>query len=463
MTGSLSGDLVTPLSADGPRWRRVTRTCTGLAISLVSLVWSASVNGGATSQVQAMLLLVAFTGLLLTAWNPRAGAGGSAFLYFFVFALFHGGLVIAFALHGQTALLGGGDNSWIDPERLGPAVSLTVIGAAGATAGVALGQIGGSGRGGVRTQRPDAGRLPMLGGGAALVGTAMIAYSLWSNGGLAGVGGYIEFLDVVAGESVFSYGSLFLGLGLCLLAASGGRSRIIAWVSMLVLAALALPLGLRGPVLFPLVTLVMIEAKRRRLRLWVFALVAIAALSAISVIRQTRTQGLAGLLEGGWTRIDPFDGAAEMGYSLFPVVQVEQWMSAGLEPMQGVTFIAPIVRVVERLLGIPSPSGDQDMRLFNVEVFTRIGPIGGSPIAEGYRNFELLGVILVMCILGLVLSRVDRLPGTPMGAALAAVIMLPLVTAVRNSFAPVVPQIAIGLLLVAAAFVGVRARDKGSG
>ncbi len=460
MTGSRSGDLLLVADATG-RHHRWVRVCLGLAICLVTLIWSTSTGGGEASAAQAGMLIAAFIGLLVTAWNPRAGAGGSAFLYFFVFALFHGGLVIAYVLHGDAALLGGGDNSWIAAERLAPATSLTVIGAASASAGVALGQF-------ARAKTPPspvatapAGRLPVVGGAAAVIGAGMIGSALWSNGGLASVGGYLEFLDVVAGESVFSYGTLLLGLGLCLLVASGGRSRIVGWASMLALAALALPLGLRGPVLFPLVTLVMIEAKRRRLRLWVFLLVAAAVLSAISVIRQTRAQGFSGLLEGGWTRIDPIDGAAEMGYSLFPVVQVEQWMSAGLPPMNGVTFIAPVVRVAERLLGVPSPPGDQDLRLFNVEVFTRIGPIGGSPIAEGYRNFDVLGVVLVMCVLGFVLARIDRLPGTPQGAALAAVIMLPVVTAVRNSFAPVIPQILIGLVLVGAAFLG--SRDRGGG
>lgn len=460
MTGlNIGSQLGAAESSHGSR-RDVVRRCLALIISSVVVILAEGSGGGATAWEQAWLLLVGFLGLLLGVWNRRSGAGGSAFLYFVIFALFHGGLVFAYAVRGDAALLGAGDNSWIVPSELAPAVRMAVIGAGAATVGAVLAQL----------RRPPSftkmlrdegvGRLPLVAGSAVIVGTLLVARSILGNGGLSGGTGYIEFLELVAGDGAFSYGALLLGLGLALLVAAGGKSRIVGWVGLGILSVGALPLGLRGPVLFPLVTMVIIEAKRRPLKLWVFALVSVGVLAAISVIRQTRTQGVSGLLAGGWTRIDPLDGAAEMGYSLYPVVQVDRWMSGGTEPMNGVTFVAPIVRLAERLLGIPSPPGDQDLRLFNIEIFTRVGPIGGSPIAEGYRNFGAFGVVLVLFLLGYLLTRIDLLPGNPAGAALAAVVVLPIVTAVRNSFAPVLPQIAIGLVLVILAFVGRRPEER---
>lgn len=448
MSGSTSGAVELRLvDRPAPSAGGFLRGILALLISGISAAIAALAGETWSAGSLAILLAFSFIGLLLATWTKEAGAGGSAFLYFFVFGLFHGGLVFAYALRGDDALLGAGDNSWVTASQLGPAVTLTTVGAAVATVGVLVGRW--------RPPRPDgflatAGtpRLAPVATITAIIGAGMVGYAILTNGGLSGAAGYIEFLDLVNGESVFSYGTLGLGLGLCLMVAAGGRTRIVGWAVMGALALVALPLGLRGPVLFPLLTMVMIEAKRKPLRLWVFAVVAVVVLSMISVIRQTRAHGLSGILEGGWTRIDPFDGAAEMGYSLYPVVQVERWMSSGVEPMNGVTFIAPVIRFMERLFGLPTVPGDQDMRLFNVEVFTRVGPIGGSPIAEGYRNFGLLGVILVMLVLGLVMSRIDRFPGASAGAAIAAAVMLPLLTAVRNSFAPIIPQLLISAVVL---------------
>ncbi|WP_424936880.1 MULTISPECIES: O-antigen polysaccharide polymerase Wzy [Bacteria] len=459
MSGSRSGVAELP-RLDQPRSSLggFLRGTAALLIAAISVLVAVLAGESWSAGSLALLFAFSFAGLLLAAWTTRAGAGGSAFLYFFVFALFHGGLVFAYAVHGDEALIGGGDNSWITAAQLGPAVVLTTIGVAAATVGVLLGRWRSSAGRPSPLEGVDGARLAPVAITLTSIGAVSVAYAIVTNGGLGGEAGYIEFLELVNGEGAFSYGTLLLGLGLCLMVAARGRARVAGWVAMGVLGAVALPLGLRGPVLFPLLTMVMVEAKRKPLRLWLFGVVAVGVLAMISVIRQTRARGLTGLLEGGWTRIDPLDGAAEMGYSLYPVVQVERWMSSGVEPMNGVTFVAPVVRFVERLFGLPSPPGDQDLRLFNVEIFTRVGPIGGSPIAEGYRNLGLLGVILVMLILGWVMSRVDRLPATAAGAAIAAAVVLPLLTAVRNSFAPILPQLMIGALVLIVAFAPRRHR-----
>jgi hypothetical protein len=74
--------------------------------------------------------------------------------------------------------------------------------------------------------------------------------------------------------------------------------------------------------------------------------------------------------------------------------------------------------------------------------------MGVSPIAEGYHNFGTVGVVLVMLAIGLAIGRIEHLPRTPWGTALTGVVLLPLLVQVRNNFAPIPVQLALGLLLL---------------
>jgi hypothetical protein len=76
------------------------------------------------------------------------------------------------------------------------------------------------------------------------------------------------------------------------------------------------------------------------------------------------------------------------------------------------------------------------------------GPIGGSPVAEGYDAAGLLGTVvmatiaLVICVIG----RQDK--SGAMQVAMLPVVLLPLLIAMRNSFTPVIVQITGGGALV---------------
>jgi len=91
-------------------------------------------------------------------------------------------------------------------------------------------------------------------------------------------------------------------------------------------------------------------------------------------------------------------------------------------------------------------------------VLSRVGPIGGSPVAEGYHNLGMAGVVAVMAAIGLAVALVDRRPVTPFGHATVGVVLLPLLTEVRNSAAPLLIHIAIGLSILAVARALARAR-----
>jgi hypothetical protein len=137
-----------------------------------------------------------------------------------------------------------------------------------------------------------------------------------------------------------------------------------------------------------------------------------------------------------------------MGYSLRPAAVVAGWHSAAEPFRDGVTLVVVPLRFIEKITGLHGGPPNYDDRLFNAEIAQRVGPIGGSPIAEGYHNFGIAGVILLMAAIGLVVGRVDRIPRTPCGNALAGAMLLPLFVEVRNSFAPVPVQLALGLLLL---------------
>ena len=83
-----------------------------------------------------------------------------------------------------------------------------------------------------------------------------------------------------------------------------------------------------------------------------------------------------------------FDAFAEMGGSLHPVEKVVRWRAEGDPLEMGASYWAPIERGAARVLpGLQTSVAEDDMRIMNVLVTDRVGPIGFSPVAEAYRNF----------------------------------------------------------------------------
>ncbi|MFB6867875.1 O-antigen polysaccharide polymerase Wzy [Agromyces sp. NPDC056389] len=418
----------------------------GIACSAAALVTQLSVP--ATLQLSALVLAVSLLGAMIVSWRRDRGVGGAAFIYTLVFGLFHGGLVFAVALGGESMIIGQGNNDWVLSSEVHSAVTAVCVAVIAWELGLlaSLPSRRAPQSGAARTSRS---RTDLVGYAGVLLGLGLITLALQPGGGIGVLfSGYLVFLEKVANDGIFGYGIVMLGYGVGFLVASGGRARLIGWAVMAAIALVGLPLGLRGTVLFLLATVLVVEAKRTRIRSGLFALAALLVLALVSVLRTTRTGGLSALLDDGLARATPLEAAAEMGYSLYPVVVVQHWLDSGVEVRGGVTFVAPIVRFAEGLLGMDTVPGASDLRIFNVEMLTLQGPIGGSPVAEGLRNGGILGVCLLMGLLGWVIGRVDRLPATADGGALTAVVFLPLIIAVRNSFAPVLVQLAIGFIML---------------
>jgi hypothetical protein len=376
--------------------------------------------------------------------------------YLVLFGLFHGGLLISIVLGGSddfvsaetftaTKTFLATDGSWMYRGHTTQAVHLTMLGMTAFTIAAAVGAGKRPVEPEVQPELAERSVLAVIGLLVQLTGLVIFVATVLRAGGLKVLmGGYLTFRDATEFDLALGYAHLFLAVGPVLAVVAGGRARVAAWAMFVGYAAIALLIGNRGEVLFPLVVLMVVEARRGRIPrpLWT-VIGTVGTLLVISLIRQTRLSGLSGASS---LSSSPLDAIAEMGYSLRPATVVLGWHSSGEPFRAGETLVAVPLRFIETLTGWHGGEPHYDDRLFNVEIMARVGPIGGSPIAESYHNFGTPGVILFMATIGLVLAWLDRAPRTPRCDARLGLVLLPLLLQVRNSFAPLPLQLALGLL-----------------
>ncbi|GAA3659002.1 hypothetical protein GCM10022237_18730 [Nocardioides ginsengisoli] len=400
-------------------------------------------------------LLVGLAGALVATYDPTAGAGGAPTLYLAVFGMFHAGLIVSYVAIGDSALVGQGDNRFVDPQTLLRPVIAVLTGLLALVVGYLLARhlapVAPP-----HDSQPTADRVGVVGLVAVVVGAGIVFRTL-GQGGIGLGSGYGDFLEAAA-TSTYGYGVLLVGYGCSFLVVAGGRYRTLGLVAMGVVGSVLLVLGSRGAVLFPVLAMVYAVGRRRRVRPVSAVIVAVLGLGVTSVIRVTRLGGFRALLAGDGD-FSPWHGLAELGYSIYPVVVVQRWMDGGEEPRHGVTLIAVPLRFLARLFGGGAPPAKEDHRLFNVEILDRQGPIGGSPIAEAIRNGGLPFVVVLMAAIGVLLWLAARGQGSR-GTLWGVVLLLPLLIGTRNSFAPIPAQWLIGSLLVVLASAGARARDR---
>ena len=72
----------------------------------------------------------------------------------------------------------------------------------------------------------------------------------------------------------------------------------------------------------------------------------------------------------------------------------------------------------------------------NVEIADRVGPIGGSMIAEAEHNFGLLGVVIIMGLVGAAAAGGTSRRRSAWAQVVMGIIGLLALMHVRNSFAP---------------------------
>ncbi|HYQ63660.1 O-antigen polysaccharide polymerase Wzy [Actinophytocola sp.] len=401
------------------------------------------------------LALLAGRGL----WRPSTA-------YLVLFGLFHGGLLLIAAVR-DVDLFADRDIAWLYHSRVAEATRLVIL---GMTAFALCAELAAG-----RARRPAATTPSTVAAGpladprgsgiiglvVEFTGIGIFTASVLGAGGFGLLnGGYRDFLAANESNELLGYGSLFIGMGAVIAINSGGRARVAGWLAFGAHAVVAFQVGGRGEVLFPLLAMLVVEARRGRpLRpLWTVLGVPFV-LVLIALVRTTRLPDGIAAASTLWSA--PLDAVAEMGCSLRPTAEVLDWHASGEPFRHGITLIAVPVRLVERLGGWHGGTAVLDDRLFNVEIMDRVGPVGGSPVAEGYHNGGLLGVVLLLGAIGLAVGWLERRPATLLGHSTVGVLLLPLLVQIRNSFAPVPAQLAVGVvLLLVVREVAKRPRDR---
>lgn len=458
-------------------------TLSGLAVCLVagaSLVAIGSLGpwtlDGAT--LVCLLLWIAATAVLIARdrrriWSPTV-------MFFSVFAVFHFGLALVVWSGGQTQ-----DVAWFTDAAVPTAFIVVAWGAIGLLFGMLLPDavrmvrehLARNGPGS-RTTLSEAVALPQPETQAVLlprVGTALVVLSVlaWAAIVLPRVGGrlwgvsYGDFL-LATDDTALPWVYFWLALGFAMSVLPGSRTATRWSVAVFGLWALiALPIGLRGEVMFPAAAACMIASHRlRRVGVVPALVVMLIVLSLAALFKEVRKQGWSGV-EWSVQTVNPASAVKELGQSLRPTVEVIRWVEGGDKPLAGGSYWAPIERGFLRLFPIQvRDAGDDDARLLNVRVQQRVGPIGFSPVAEAYYNWGVIGVVLVHLVIGWLVATLAVDPPTLLRQAMMSVILVPLLIHIRNSFAAFPAQVIIGLVVVLALVVleeWLRARQLGSG
>lgn len=250
---------------------------------------------------------------------------------------------------------------------------------------------------------------------------------------------YEEFFRV---HNTFSWAVVIIAFGY-ILQIAGGKSvsvviRNIAW-TYAPLALLTLVAGARTAPLFSAVVVGIALTFRGfrlpRSGLWVSAVI---MLLAISLVRETRQYGLSEVLSGQEVaaEVSPLSGMTEMGGSLRPVATTVHYIDvAHNQLLLGQTYVYPLWRQVQRVLGIPRSDPMTDPRFIANHIsLLYSAAMGYSVVAEGYANLGTIGVLLFALVWGASLGVLERYADKPYGLAFLGAVLLPMMINIRNSF-----------------------------
>jgi hypothetical protein len=428
-------------------------TATVAAVVAVGALGATAEQDFTAMSIATLVVTGACVLLVLLRWGPDITR--PPLLWLALFAFFHFGLVWTLGLLGEERVARVSSTAlyWIHTPFLRPAVTVAAAGAV--VFAVTVSALGPRARQPLAplVLRPSEQLLSQrLGrGGLALqlTGVVILGLAIARGGGLALLsGGYLAFLES-AQDALTGYGIWAVGLGSCMTQIGGDRVRHIGLGVFLAYAAIFFPLGLRGSVLFPACVLVATRSLvGRRAPAPLLLAAGLLALVGSAIVRTTRVGGSGpsaaeGILDGLVSTV------TELGFSIRPTAEVLRWSDAGAEPSWFVSFYAVPLRLLESLTGWHGGPPVNDERLFNVKINNLVGAIGGSPVAEGYDAAGVLGVVAVLAAVGVALAWASRGPfETARRLAVFPVVVLPLTIAVRNSFAPVIPQVVLGIVVI---------------
>ena len=194
-------------------------------------------------------------------------------------------------------------------------------------------------------------------------------------------------------------------------------------------------------------------------------IVLIIVIPAVSILRQESDFSQLG--ETSIEDFHPLHGFAEMGQSIWPVIETHRLISSA-EHRHGMTYLAACTTILPNLSlsykpGASFGSIEQRVELFpslwlvwttNTYVAKRYGAYGFSSIAEAYLNFGYVGVAIILIGLGVFLVRMQewRISSAYVLAA-QAIVLAPLLWYVRNDFTVVARPVAWGLTFLCGAWL----------
>lgn len=433
-----------------------------LAIALGAGLWLAAL-AAASDRFSALLAGGVLALVFCVSLGPLQFSLLSPFLlYLSVFALFHLGMALPWAL----GLAGHGLPWWFLTSRLTPSLGLVVLALASYLAG-ALSVRRCPGRSAEQEPAYSNDFLFACGLAVCLAGAIMFVLGVESLGGRRFFeAGYGETYRLAAELDPRFFGTSFtvVPIGLYLAAASFPRRRLglvialtLAWVGGIFF------LGFRGFALIPgLVVLALLGRRGHRAPVWVNATLLVVVLGAIPVIRAARDQGISQRsLDHVWTEVRPLDGIIEMGGSLRPLVYTLRYMQTS--PWhRGRTYWQSLSTVWPNLAG--RWQGPRYISLEELppnhwltaqaepDMYRHYGGLGFSAVAEPYMNFGLPGVIVYFWALGALLAAAGEFRSArPSSLAAWAMVLGPLLWTTRNSFEIFFRPAVWGLVVVGAA------------
>ncbi len=439
-------------------WRRPGTVTFGVLTGLVALIAAIALPKEGLDVSIGHFWWIALGSITIVALLvARSGLWSATGAYASVFWCFHFGLIAVFASGFiQADELSPWDQLWL----LGPfgadAAVLALIGFTAFAAGATLINASATSADS-RTNPPDPNEGAHFFGpaGSALVFAAIVLWCgsvLMTSGASGFYGAYGDYLNGIDQVGGFM-GLVWLALGGGIVMSITGRHgwlRTSAIVAFGCMALIALPIGLRGEIMFPTIAALVAAARCG----WTLSpgkacAFLIGLLIVIPSVREIRSTGLQGLPDMA-LELRMFDAFVEMGGSLHPVEKVVRWRAEGEALDMGSSYWAPIERAAARVLpGLETSAAEDDMRIMNVLVTDRVGAIGFSPIAEAYRNFGAVGVVLILGLLGAGLAAIDGIADRKLAVLAIAILYVPLLTNVRNSFVSVPLQCGVGGLFVA--------------
>lgn len=401
--------------------------------------------------------------LLLIARTAAQGMWSPQCIYLAVLGLFHLGLAPNVVLDIDPRLPAS-DYFWYQGELLTTAINLTTIAILSYTTAVLfccsslprqMLRTGDSSRRAPKIidEHLSVARAKGLSAAGSVVLLISVATWFVTSISAVGVGGlfgsYLDYLDATGPTLTgVTYLGMALGLALAVIRPVGMLSGA-ALLAFAVFACVGFILGLRGEVLFTVAAAVPVIARHAKMPGKLATIAAtMTVLIAISLARGVRDRGLLNALQFGAGSASPLDALVELGTTLRVVAVVSAWHEAGEPFRHGDTYTVVMVRFLEGLDSTARLAAERDFRLFNSEIASRVGLIGGSTVAEAYHNFAIPGVVVVSVLLGGLFAYFGRGQGGVLTVASYAVVAGPLFNHIRNTFVTVVPAVGIGLVVV---------------